>query len=79
MQGTVEFELKPLLDLEMEFNHIPGLPRTGIDYPREDPTYEIERIRVFYQEKWRIIPKWLEEFIINHHYDALVGKIKEVI
>ena len=51
MQGTVEFELKPLLDLEMEFNHIPGLPRTGIDYPPEDPTYEIERIRVFYQEK----------------------------
>jgi len=79
MQGTVEFELEPLLDLEMDFNYIRGEPRSGIDYPPEEPTYEIEKIRVLYREKWHDIPKWLEEFIVLHHYGNLVEEIKEVI
>ncbi len=73
MEGTVTFELKPLLDFEMDFCFTPGTPGklTGDpDYfePGEGPIYENEEIRIHHNKTLHKIPDWFWE-ILNFEYE----------
>ena len=80
--GTATIELQPELDLELDFNFIPGSPvkLTADPYysePGEDPVYEIEEIRVYHGKKWHTVPDWLWEMLNFNYEKNLVEAVDE--
>jgi hypothetical protein len=82
MRGTINFELEPLLDLEMDFEFLPGIPgRLGADpdfsYPAEGPYYEFTQIRVHHQDQWHQVPDWLFEILNQNHQGELIEAVRD--
>ena len=82
MEGTASFELEPLLDLEMDFEFIPGTPGNLMGhpdhrYPPEDPEYDIRAIRVYHNQKWHQVPEWLWEILKFNYQDQLIEAAEE--
>ena len=82
MDGTVNFELEPLLDLEMDFEFVPGTPGNLMGhpdhrYPAEDPEYDIRTIRVYHNQKWHRVPEWLWEILKFNYEDQLIEAAEE--
>ena len=82
MNGTTTFELEPQLDLEMDFEFIPGSPvkLTADPYysePGEDPVYEIGEIRVYHGKAWHKVPQWLWELLNSNHEEDLCEVVNE--
>ena len=80
--GTATVELQPELDLELDFNFVPGSPvkLTADPYysePGEDPIYEIEEIRVYHGKQWHKVPDWLWEMLNFKHEEDLVEAVDE--
>lgn len=82
MEGTASFELEPLLDLEMDFEFVPGDPgnlmgHPDLRYPPEDPEYEIREIRVCHNKEWHQVPEWLWEILKFNYEDQLIEAAQE--
>jgi hypothetical protein len=82
MEGTVNLELEPLLDLEMDFEFVPGTPGNLMGhpdhrYPAEDPEYDIGAIRVCHNNKWHQVPDWLSEILEFKYQDQFIEAAEE--
>jgi hypothetical protein len=83
MEGTVNLELEPLLDLEMDFSFLPGDPGNLMGhpdhrYPPEEPEYEFQEIRVYHDNQWHQVPDWLGE-ILHKYEDQLIEAAEEYL
>jgi hypothetical protein len=82
MRGTITFELKPLLDLEMDFDFIPGSPARltadpDFSYPADGPYYEFEEIRVYHNNQWHKVPDWLYQILNFRYEDKLIEAVRD--
>lgn len=82
MRGTITFELELLLDLEMDFNFIPGDPgkldgHPDFRYPPTDPEYEILEIRCRHSKQWHKLPDWFRDILVFDYQDSLIEAADE--
>jgi len=82
MEGTITFEVEPLLNLEIDFDFIPGCPAkvdgpSDFWHPAEDPDYEIGEIRVCHKKQWHKVPDWLWEIMNSTYEEALIEAVNE--
>ena len=82
MEGTANLELEPLLDLEMDFEFLPGSPGNLMGhpdhrYPPEAPEYAIRAIRVYHNQEWHQVPDWLWEILKFNYEDQLIEAAQE--
>jgi hypothetical protein len=84
MDGTVNFELEPLLDFEVDFSFLPGDPgnlsgNPDFRYPPEPPEYEFQEIRVYHNQEWHQVPEWLWEILKFNYEDQLIEAAEEYL
>ena len=82
MNGTTTFEMEPLLNLEMDFEFIPGSsPRLNchpdLAEPGYDPDYDFQEIRVFHQGHRYQVPDWLFEILKSQFEMDLVDIVDQ--
>ena len=82
MRGTITFEVEPVLDLEMDFDFIPGsrarlTADPDFSQEAEGPFYEFNEIRVYYGKQWHKVPDWLYNLLNFHYQDKLVAAVKD--
>ena len=84
MEGTTNLELEPLLNLEIDFEFIPGqsarlLCHPDLAEPGYDPEYDFREIRVIHQGKKYQAPEWLQEIITTHYEMDLVDLVDQYV
>ena len=84
MEGTTTLELEPLLNLELDFEFIPGQSgrlfcHPDLGEPGYDPEYDFQEIRVFHQDKWHQVPDWLMAIITSHYEMELVDLVDQYV
>ncbi len=82
MEGTTTLEIEPLLNVEFDFEFIPGQParllcHPDLAEPGYDPEYDFQTIRVVHKGKKYQVPDWLMEIITSQYQMELVDIVDE--